>query len=328
VGRAIVEAPVRRARRTNRIRIASTSDFVLGRAREYAREPGAETALPYCLDFVRRRTIYALGLDLKEAQEAPFYYLYARRAARRILSVPWEAGPIGASAPATSPVLLFSPGRCGSTLLSRILLEAGLANLSEPDFYAQMMSSLCAFRASPLRGTVKNVGANLTRDLASAFAPERAPVFKLRSECCRAPDLLLGQGATRTIFMTRDFEPWARSTLRHFSGGPSRAVAKYLRAMRCYDFLRKNTDCHLLHYEELVRDPVTTCDRLGRFLGKTIPREAVAAAMNRDSQAGTPLARDARKERQGWEAILDQTLQLWGSRRATPQRRQLPLYDS
>src|SRR3569833_1430708 len=119
--RPILHAPVVERRRVDRIAISTAGDFVLGASQIIARAEAVRlNALPYCLDFARRRFLYVTGVDSEEAQRAPFYYLHLRRTAQTVLSLPWEGvGLLGGAQKV--PVFLFSPGRCGSTLLSRVL---------------------------------------------------------------------------------------------------------------------------------------------------------------------------------------------------------------
>ena len=311
--RKVFQAEILGARRTHRISIASPSDFAL-----QAKKPVSMAAirevelLPYCLDFLRRRSVYAGGVDVRAAQQAPFYYLHLRRCARFVVTVPWEAGAVRAGQ-MRALILLFSPGRCGSTLLSQILVEAGIANVSEPDFYTQATSALCSSPINPLRASVRRAVAGMGHDLSVALAPEGPVIAKLRAESCRAPELLLGQSERRSLFMTRSFESWALSTGRAFHNGPRKTVDKYLRALSCYAYLRRNSDCHLMRYEDLMADPSGSCRALGKFLQVEIEPAAVAAVMKKDSQEGTPLAQGARAVTLGWEQHLQDTLAMWNS---------------
>ena len=324
--RQLVSAPILTARHTERISISAPGDFVTGRAVGLEQPPG-ETWLPYCLDVLRRRSLYVGGVDAKGAQDAPFYYLYLRGQARTVLSVPWERGPLAAGV-SRRPVFLFSPGRCGSTLLSRILSAAGAANVSEPDFYTQATSALSVSALNPLRGAMRAAVAALGTDLAEALDPVQSPVVKLRAESCRAPELLLQTAERRTVFMSRGFESWARSNGRAFRNGAHKAVAKYLRALRCHAWLKQNSDCHLLRYEDLLAAPLATMDALAQFLGRDIAAEAVASTMKEDSQRGTPLSRGARADQPGWERRLDETMALWNSARLKRARDRLGMADA
>ena len=121
------------------------------------------------------------GVDAQAAQRAPFYYLHLRRHARGVVSVPWEAGSIHDGARHT-PIFLFSPGRCGSTLLSRILSAAGMPNVSEPDFYTQLTTTAMASGLNPFRSMVVRAAADMGSDLAAALDAVQPPVVKLRAE--------------------------------------------------------------------------------------------------------------------------------------------------
>ena len=315
-----------RARHTERISIASSFDFsVTDRERWHAKE--GQTLLPYCLDPLRRRSLYVAGADLEAAAAAPFYYLHLRRTAKAVVSVPWEQGRLVAGGSA-SPILVFSPGRVGSTLLSAILFEAGIPNVSEPDFFTQMTRAFAAGPLNPLRAAMQGAALNLGRDLASAFGQGAPVVAKLRAECCRAPWLILETGRPKTIFMTRRFEAWARSTRRVFRAGPKRAVAKYLQSLRALDWLQRNTQCHLLLYDSLLADLGGECAALGAFLGCGIAADAAARALARDSQEGTPLELGARPEQADADEVVAETLKLWGSDKLVRIRASLPLFDA
>jgi hypothetical protein len=313
MARRIRRSEIRAARRMDRISIAAPRDFSLARSDvATADESRAAMLLPYCLDFSRRRAIYVGGVQPRDAQQAPFYYLYLRRTASSVFSVPWESGPLHARETRT-PVFLFSPGRCGSTLLGHILFESGIGNVSEPDFYTQATSQFFASAFNPLRSSMRRTLLNMGHDLCAALSASGPVVAKLRAESCRAPGLLIAPAEKRTIFMKRGFESWARSTGRAFRNGPRKMVGKYLTALGCYENLRQCSDCLLLHYEDLIADPSGTGRKLGQFLSATISSDAVTAAMKKDSQEGTPLAQGARGDTPGGEARLEKTLALWNS---------------
>ena len=325
--RSILEYPIARRRNTEQISIASVLDFSVGRGTQRLREDLPE-AFPYCLDVARGRAVYVTGIDPKAIQQAPFYYLYARRNARTIVSVPWAAGRLSNAACAQAPVFLFSPGRVGSTLVSRILSAAGIASVSEPDFYTQMTSQMGTSRFNPLRSRVQKAVANLTRDLCAVLSRDCGPVIKLRAECCRAPQMFFDSTQpARAIFMVRDFASWLRSTGRNFRAGPRRAVRKYLQALQCYSYLSLHTDCHLIRYEDMVADAARACRNLGAFLGREISTGALTHAMETDSQQDTPLEQGSRPDRPGRQAAFDETMRLWNSAKLVELRRHLPLYE-
>lgn len=310
--RKILRAAVRAARRTERISIAAPGDFALGAEQPIAPSEASNLGLlPYCLDIVHRRSVYVGGVDVREAQGAAFYYLYLRRNARFVVTIPWEAGALTRNSRA--PVLLFSPGRCGSTLLSRILFEAGIANVSEPDFFTQATSRWAASAINPLRSTMRRAVLAMGGDLCQVLAPYGPVVAKLRAESCRAPALLADPRERRVLFMTRNFADWARSTERTFRNAPAKMVGKYFTALSCYDYVRRSSDSHLIRYEDLMADPPAACQKLAQFLGREISSAAIDAAMKKDSQEGTPLAQGQRDETPDSERRLAKTLALWNS---------------
>jgi hypothetical protein len=142
-----------------------------------------------------------------------------------------------------------------------------------------------------------------------------APVVKLRAESCREPSLFQQPSGKRprTLVMFRSLESWARSTCRTFRPDSGKAVRKYMRALECYAFLKRNSDCHVVRYEALLSNPADACAALSRFLGAANPVEAVVRARERDTQEGTPLERSICRERTGWEVRFNATVHLWHS---------------
>lgn len=299
-----------------RIAIASPCDFV----RAPAAQAANGTPLPYCFDFGHARALYVTGVDVEQAKAAPFYYLYLRRHAQNVVSVPIEHGSLACVSPVSDPVFLFSPGRCGSTLLSQVLAEANVRSVSEPDFYTQLASLVWSSPLNPARGVFLKAMWNMSDDLSTALGG--APVVKLRAECARAPELFVRQKGARSIVMFRGFEDWARSTARVFGAGPEKAVQKYLAALHCYARLSRISRCQVVRYEDWVADPLAAAEELGRFLGVTIPAEAVRNAASAPSQDSTPLAG---RTRRGWQAKFDGAMQLWGSPRLVSARERLEI---
>ncbi len=257
-------------------------------------------------------------MDTAGVQSAPFYYLHLRQKAERLISVPIEHGRISRGTSRGDPVFLFSPGRCGSTMLSRVLAEARIASASEPDFYTQMASVFWSSPFNPARAPFLRAMWNMSDDLSATFGA--APVVKLRAECARAPELFVRTHGARTLVMFRRFEDWARSTAEVFGAGPGKAVRKYLAAMRCYARLSRISHCLVLRYEEWTGDTAAAAAGLATFLGVIIPPEAVRRAMSGNSQQGTPLSG---RSRPGWPAKFDAAMRLWQSPRLVSARARL-----
>lgn len=311
LGRKILAADILRETAANDARSSSLADFPTGPFRTIAHPP-TEAAFPCLIDIAGARTLYVPGLDAQALRGAPFANVYARTEAKSVLSVPWEAGPINRPSIKTDPIYVFSSGRCGSTLLHKILIAAGIQGVSEPDIATALVSPTYSRRrlARPL---LRWVTRNYVRDLVSALGDDEGPfVIKLRSQFCRAaPPLLKGSRERRTIFMTRDFESWSRSVGQLFRLSPADMVLEYRRSLKCYAYLWQNSNCHFLRYEDLVARPQQEMTRLSAFLGRNIPAQAVDAAMAVSSQKGTQLERVSQRGVARWEAMKDEVHRYW-----------------
>ncbi len=97
----------------------------------------------YCLDPQNQRAIFVETPLEIELSQAPFFYQAQYEHAQRLIAVPLEDLPQLAAAleePIEQLVMIYSVGRCGSTLLSKVFnqLETVLS-LSEPDVLSQIV---------------------------------------------------------------------------------------------------------------------------------------------------------------------------------------------
>lgn len=264
-------------------------DFVLRRRDEPVAFP--HRALAYCADLQAERVLYTTHGDaLPGLFDAPFLYEAQLAAARHVVSVPYErlddAAPPMACEP---PVLVFSPGRTGSTLLARLLSAAGAPCASEPDMLAQV----CRFgREDRLRMGMEMEPALLRACLVSVLAGLGGTgVIKLRSHCNARPLPLLGAvPGARAIFMLRGGRAWARSRHRAFGEDPVTVAHGLRMAADALDKLAGEPGLTVLWFEALRSDPLGV---LTGLLERAPDAAAVSAAMARDAQGGTALARDA-----------------------------------
>ncbi len=313
--RKILMASAGRTGSDDVIRMSKPEDFAAGPFRAVGkRELKGERAFPCVIDVAHGRTLYVLGIDAQKLREAPFANVYARQAAVSVLSVPWEAGPINDPLPQSAPLYLFSPGRCGSTLLHNILVAANLGGVSEPDIAAALISPAYQ-KYALLRPILRSATRIYARDLVSALARDGEPfVVKLRSQFCRAaPALLEGSRERRTIFLTRRFESWARSVGQLFKVSPAYLVKEYRQSLLCYSYLSRNSVCHFLRFEDFLEQPHEEMARLSEFLGWEISRDVVDKAMAVGSQSGTRLERASEQGVARWNAMKDDVQRLWTS---------------
>jgi len=257
--------------------ISGPDDFSLGagRAVDSSRmfEPDVS---PYCFDLANRTLLCVSTPDISGAT---FFYQAQRQYARSVIRVPFESLPGGPA----SPVLIFSIGRCGSTLLVKALEAAGVRAVSEPDFYTQAASH------QPLDISLRSAIAGATRLL-------RYSVVKLRLECNRAPLLIASAlDSPRIMFILRDPVDWAAS-LRRLSRNSldlNRAVAVLRRGLLALDELTRNYAVRICYYEdfrELGTQPVADVLSWIGWSG-TVSRETLMAIAARDAQEGTIVSR-------------------------------------
>lgn len=140
---------------------------------------------PFCINLKHNQVVFvrvASGVDLTAS---PFYYHAQRRHAIKIYSLGFEqfyelAAELDDDAENVG--FLFSTGRCGSTLLAKLLQTSPqVVAISEPDIYTQVAVSNCEEDAAAkiLRSTTRVFSTILRHRLPSASF-----VFiKLRSQC-------------------------------------------------------------------------------------------------------------------------------------------------
>ncbi len=268
-----------RARTTDLVAISAPDDFILGPARavESSRLFDPDVS-PYCFDLATRTLLCVSTADISAAS---FFYQAQRQYARSVIRVPFAALPEGPA----SPALIFSIGRCGSTLLVRALQAAGVRVVSEPDFYTQ------AACQAPLDSGLRRAIAGATRLL-------RYPVIKLRLECNNAPLLIAGAfSSPRIAFILRDPVDWAAS-LRRLSRNsldPGWAVATLTQGVQALDALSRSYAVRISYYEEF-RD--LGMGPIGDWLAwtgcpGTVSREALLPLAAKDAQEGSLVSRAA-----------------------------------
>jgi len=257
--------------------ISGPDDFSLdaGRVVEPSRmfEPDVS---PYCFDFANRSLLCVSTPDISGAV---FFYQAQRQHARSVIRVPFESLPDGP----TSPALIFSIGRCGSTLLVKALEAAGVRTVSEPDFYTQ---AAC----------VQPVDDSLRKGIAGATRLLPYSVVKLRLECNNAPLLIAGAfDMPRIMFILRNPVDWAASVRRlsRNSLDLGWAVAQLRRGLLALDALARNYAVRICYYEdfrELGLDYIMDVLSWVGWQG-TISPETLRQVAAKDAQEGTIVSR-------------------------------------
>jgi hypothetical protein len=280
--------------------------------------------VPYCLDHANRRMIFAEIPPQIDLSKAPFYYQAQYEHATRLIALPYDSvHKIAARLPAGFGALIFiySVGRCGSTLVSKLWgrLE-DTYSISEPDVFAGINLLQGDGRLTD-RETLELLGSTV-RLLYREAAPRRRLVIKFRAQCIGlAPFIHALCPAATFLFLYRNAIDCIDSYMRVFGAIPlperefrqafwytqtqpdkykalrwlGRPLLVWLVCAHSYLQLReRGVPFAALKYEDLVRSSRETVARMFAHCGATdAPVELACAAMNEDSQAGTPLARNA-----------------------------------
>ncbi len=282
----------------------------------------------YCLDFEKRCGLFVEtppGLDLTRV---PFLYAAQYAEATRVIRVPFDTmHELAAEVPfdGSRLILIYSIGRCGSTLLSAAFTAVdGVESLSEPDVSQQMLGTW---------GTENLAGDEKIQLLKTCTVLQCMPgrnkgatawAMKFRSQVTEMwPLFYAAFPEAKAVFLYRHPEPWAQSFYR-LSGGDPTAQNELIESrslfgrqtarletrdtvstleMMAYWWLSgmesavamQNHGVPLfpLRYEELTRTPKETLTALFAFCG--LAGNVVGdldAVLARDSQAGTVFSRD------------------------------------
>ncbi len=231
---------------------------------------------PYCFDLEARKLFCVSTPDIAGAT---FFYQAQRQWARSVIKIPFDALP---EAPA-SPTLIFSVGRCGSTLLHKAFAAARVRTVSEPDYFTQ------AALHSPHDPALSSVVGRATKLLPYA-------VIKLRAECSNAALLIAGAFRAPTVmFILRDAIDWAAS-VRRVSGNAADAgsIAALLRALLVgLDNLTQHYDVRICYYEDFRDLTANYVNALLAWMGSAerIRPAAAAEIANKDAQEGSIVSR-------------------------------------
>jgi len=252
----------------------------------------------YCLDAEHRQALFVeTAADVNLANH-PFYYQAQYDHAERVLVVSWETLNQLAAQPVPggeSPILIYSVGRCGSTLLSRAFGRLPeVQSLSEPDVFTQIaaLRQKDGSRDLELTQLIRSCTQLLNK---STSSQPSTLALKFRSFSIEIADLF--QSAfpqSKALFLYRNAEAWAGSAARAFDASPSTATTSmWLSVMERYlDLHAHGISMLAVRYETLTSLPVPALEIIFEFCGLPPARVSLAQqAFASDSQAGTSLSR-------------------------------------
>lgn len=163
----------------------------------------------YSFDDDTRRAVFVETSPEVDLSAAPFYYLAQKEHAQRIFTVPYSVFNALAAEllDPTQLILLYSVGRCGSTLLCRALGELGnVTTFSEPDAYTHIAGMRPPDSSRDQELTELARSATRFLSLNTAAIHEGIFLLKFRSWCTEVADLLHGACPdAHALFLARDF---------------------------------------------------------------------------------------------------------------------------
>lgn len=170
----------------------------------------------YALDPDRDRALLVRLPPSVDLAACPFAYVAQFEHAERAAVVPMER-LIAMAADLPQParlVHLFSTGRCGSTLASRIFAELdGIWSVSEPDGIAQLVTRRHEYGTPRMQAMLAAVSRWSYRP--TEARPDQTCVLKYRSEALfDAADYLIATPDSSAVFLHRDLTSWVDSTYR------------------------------------------------------------------------------------------------------------------
>jgi len=286
----------------NPLHIVNADDFTCTNTVSFPEEElnKIKPLVPYAIDPQSRTTIYSAKINIKKSLESAFLYDYLRRNTEIALSAPIDHGNLNQLKDFRIPIFIFSTGRCGSTLLTKIINSHQRITLSEPDFYTQLATLPNEKLSAKDKVFLFN---HLTADLVTAYRnanPTENVFIKLRAECNASPMLFIRKKTQKTLFLSRDFSSWTKSILQHFNNPkvtPEVIVNFYIKALNALDFLSQNSDCTHLKYDQLIdTSSDNSLQLLERAISCPINKDQLAEVLSKDSQSRSAVGKDQRKE--------------------------------
>ena len=115
---------------------------------------------------------YALNINPYDTLNAPFHFIYLREHVKELGNISFNHRY---DLPSTynDPYFIFSTGRCGSTLLSKILQCFDTISISEPDFYNQLIHQYMPVRTELSLLKFQQIYSMMTADLLAPFANKK-----------------------------------------------------------------------------------------------------------------------------------------------------------
>jgi hypothetical protein len=277
--------------------VVSADDIVYTEKVRYSSEEIIKKKfIPYCFDYNRGVLILTSDLDPHEAANEAFQYVFLRNNAREFCELPLKNFQLIDSIDSKRVFFLLSPGRCGSTLLSKLIQSMNVQSISEPDFYSQAafffannkLSKQQIYDALDLLRIANHI-------LLLPFLRQSNSkvLIKTRSHVTASPEILISgfKNSPNFIFLTRNFISWCESRMRAFRNTLNDNLKIYIRTEKCREILEKNTSSICISYEEFLTHPLESGHKISNFFNTELDPVTYSVLLGKDSQESTELSR-------------------------------------
>lgn len=318
----------------NPFNIVSADDFQVQTGRSIDAHVVLEqpTVSLYCLDHANQRALFVATSPEADLLQAPFYFVAQYEAAERLIAVPYATLHALAAEVKLDPqriMLLYSTGRCGSTLFSHVLNQnPAIVSFAEPDVFTQLVMLRTAGQSDDSEITALLYDSLMLMSAQAQRQGFQFWAFKFRSYVVSISDLLYQAAPeAKLLFLYRNALTWARSFSRAF-GSSDAALADRLeqdgfryvipsvdadlrmqpRALTWVEYLahmwvstmqdsrrlqQQGAALACARFEDLQRAPQAIIQAVLAHCGLPLPApDRLARVLAEDSQAGTAGAQD------------------------------------
>jgi hypothetical protein len=302
--------------------------------------------LLYCLEPQNKQAVFVETPDVGDIFAAPFYYISQYEHATQVLKISYETLERLADQVILDDqrmILIYSMGRCGTTLTSSAFSQAeNVVSLSEPDVFTQLvqMRDFSGTNDGEIGALTKACFLLTCRDWVDGQQP--VWVLKFRSFVVEIADMIYAHfPQAKSLFLYRHADPWGKSMARAFGGNESptqeqligfwmwsKMVVKkldrynlisleeisagllislmWLNYMERYlEHLEAGQPMLPVRYEDLKANPELVIRKIFDYCGVAVANmNSLLDVFHQDSQAKTPVSRDQLKQ-VSWELDPD-----------------------
>lgn len=272
---------------------AAPSDFVLEKGSLGADAIKKLIFTPYAVDTASAQVLEVGMPAVPVKRPRAFFYLDQYEEAQALRSLPileYAAVDPEQLGNGEGHVFVFSVGRAGSTLFSRILMTRGIVSISEPDVLLHLSQRKLVKMLPLASGDWPRVYANALLRLQAAHGGIGPFAIKYRAQSSNwyhVSQLRALFPAAHFVFLFRDPTQWSISFAKKF--GFKAATMQWLfteNLKTCKALLNGGARVSVIDYDRMVSDPGAVLDKIAPDRGEATSDASLKSVMKEDSQHG------------------------------------------